>query len=259
MIPRMEHKTGPSKTPSLTGGLPLYLPLKAAIDWACALALLVAAAPIMTLVGLAVAATSRGPIFYSQMRLGQGGTPFRIYKFRTMRHRCEASSGPVWSIANDPRATPIGGWLRNTHLDELPQLWNVLRGDMSLIGPRPERPEIAAKIEQLLPEFRQRLCIRPGLSGLAQVLMPPDTDLQTVQNKLAHDQEYIRHLGLLLDVRIGLATVLCLAGFKTRVTGWLVRDFTPPPLTLRLEQQLPQMTAASLAHSPPPARKPLAA
>jgi lipopolysaccharide/colanic/teichoic acid biosynthesis glycosyltransferase len=168
----------------------------------------------------------------------------------------------VWSVANDPRVTRAGRWLRDTHIDELPQLWNVLRGEMSLIGPRPERPEIAARIERSLPEFRDRLSVRPGLSGLAQVLLPPDADLQTVQNKLAHDLEYLRSVGPGLDLRIALATVLCLARFGPRVTGWPVRHHACfPPLTLERAAEAPAASAGSTAgvEAPITAEAPLAA
>src|SRR4029079_17010160 len=135
-----------------------------------------------------------------------------ILKFRTMRADCEAATGPVWSIADDPRTTRVGRWLRSSHLGELPQLWNVLRGEMSLIGPRPERPEIAEKIERVLPAFRDRLRVLPGITGLAQVLQPADADLETVRHKLAHDLQYVRHAGPKLDLRIAASTVLHLSG-----------------------------------------------
>lgn len=225
-----------------------YGPLKAAVDWVAALLLLLGLAPFLACVAVAVALTSPGPIIYSQTRLGKAGSHFRIWKFRTMVHGCESGTGPVWSIANDPRTTCIGRFLRRTHIDELPQLWNVLRGEMSLIGPRPERPEIAAKIEQVLPEFRDRLEVRPGLSGLAQVLIPPDADIHTVRRKLTHDVEYIRCFGLVLDVRIALATVLCLAGFPPVIAGWLVRDAarvtTPKSSPV---QELPPMTISAFS------------
>jgi lipopolysaccharide/colanic/teichoic acid biosynthesis glycosyltransferase len=189
-----------------------YLPCKAAIEWCAALVMLVLAAPLMLGLAILVRLTSEGPIGYSQLRFGRNGRTFRIYKFRTMVSRCEAETGPVWAIANDPRTTRIGRFLRDTHLDELPQLWNVLRGDMSLIGPRPERPEIAARIERTIPEFTQRLLVRPGITGLAQMRLPADSDLDTVRRKLAHDLYYIKHLSFWLDVRIALSTPLRLLG-----------------------------------------------
>lgn len=188
--------------------LPHYGLVKSVMEWIAALAMFVATLPFLIVLCAVLKCTSRGPALYSQMRLGRHGRPFRLYKLRTMADGCEAETGPVWSIAGDPRATVIGRWLRATHLDELPQLWNVLRGEMALIGPRPERPEIATQIERALPEFRHRLVVRPGLTGLAQMLRPPDEDLNTVCHKLAHDLEYIRRMGPVLDVRIALATGL---------------------------------------------------
>src|SRR4051812_10014952 len=129
----------------------LYLAVKVATEWTLSLVLLVLTAPLIVLFAAAVKLTSPGPIFYLQTRLGLNGKTYRICKLRTMRHNCEAATGPVWAAQNDPRITPIGNVLRSTHMDELPQLWNVLCGDMSLIGPRPERPEIVARIERDVP------------------------------------------------------------------------------------------------------------
>ena len=106
------------------------------------------------------------------MRLGKNGRPFRLHKIRTMRHDCEKATGPRWAVPGDPRITPLGRFLRQTHLDELPQLWNVLRGEMSLVGPRPERPEFVPDLEQAIPHYRDRLLVRPGVTGLAQVQLP---------------------------------------------------------------------------------------
>lgn len=204
-----------------------YLALRAAAEWAISLVLLITALPLLAVLAVLLKISSPGPVLYTQMRLGQHGRQFRIYKLRTMSHGCESETGPVWSIAGDPRATTIGRWLRVTHLDELPQLWNVLRGDMSLIGPRPERPEIAEHIEHALPEFRHRLLVRPGITGLAQVLRPPDADLDTVCLKLAHDLEYIRRLGPVLDARIAAATVLGLTMPGARAAKVLVGGCAP--------------------------------
>ena len=174
--------------------------------------------PIFVVAALLVKLTSRGPIFYSQIRLGLGGRPFRIYKLRTMYLDSEALTGPCWSTKGDPRVTPVGRFLRRTHLDELPQLWNIFCGEMSLIGPRPERPEMAAGLEQAIPRFRQRLLVRPGLTGLAQVQLPPDTDVESVRLKLAHDLYYLEDLSFLLDCRIFVATIFVVLGLPLRVT-----------------------------------------
>jgi lipopolysaccharide/colanic/teichoic acid biosynthesis glycosyltransferase len=116
------------------------------------------------------------------------------------------ASGPAWSTAGDPRVFPVGRLLRRTHIDELPQLWNILRGDMSLLGPRPERPEFVPQLEKVLPCYRRRLSVLPGLTGLAQVHLPPDSDLESVRRKLAFDLYFVRRRSLWLDARIVAAT-----------------------------------------------------
>src|SRR5206468_12888401 len=129
----------------------LYDGFKATADWAIALILFSVSLPVVAFAGLLVKITSHGPATYCQIRVGRNGKPFKIYKLRSMYDNCEARSGAQWSTKNDPRVTPIGRILRRTHLDELPQLWNVLRGDMSLIGPRPERPEFVNVLEKEIP------------------------------------------------------------------------------------------------------------
>lgn len=183
-----------------------YSGVKTAVDFLLACALMLAAAPIIAVLAILVKRASPGPAFYSQMRLGLNGRPFRIWKLRTMIHNCEAVTGPVWSGKHDERVTPIGRILRDTHLDELPQLWNVLRGEMSLVGPRPERQEIARRIEARVPGFGLRVLTKPGLTGLAQLRVPPDVDISDVPQKLAQDILYLRHQGLLLDLRILIST-----------------------------------------------------
>jgi lipopolysaccharide/colanic/teichoic acid biosynthesis glycosyltransferase len=173
---------------------------------------LVILAPVIALTALLVRATSRGPAFYTQTRVGRNGRLFTIFKIRTMIHECESLTGPRWSMPGDPRITPIGHFLRRTHLDELPQLLNVLRGEMSLIGPRPERPEFTAKLERALPAYPERLRVRPGVTGLAQVHLPGDTSLASVRIKLAHDLYYIQQLSPGLDVRIMVCTLLRVLG-----------------------------------------------
>ena len=143
-----------------------------------------------------------------------------------MSHNCEAKTGPVWAAPDDPRVTTLGRLLRVTHLDELPQLWNVLRGDMALIGPRPERPEIAAKIERYLPSYHGRVTVRPGVTGLAQMLLPADSDLEGVRRKLAHDLYYCNHVSLLLDLRIAICTPIYFLAAATReLSQRLVRGY----------------------------------
>jgi lipopolysaccharide/colanic/teichoic acid biosynthesis glycosyltransferase len=147
-------------------------------------------------------------VFYSQTRVGRNGKPFTIYKIRTMINNCEVLTGARWSMPGDPRITPVGWFLRRTHIDELPQLWNVLRGEMSLVGPRPERPEFVPRLEETIANYSDRLLVKPGLTGLAQVQLPPDTDLASVQRKLAYDLYYIQHAGFWLEARIYVATAL---------------------------------------------------
>ena len=146
-------------------------------------------------------------MIYCQIRLGLNGRRFTIYKIRSMYHDCERVTGPRWSMPGDKRVTWIGKLLRATHIDELPQLWNIIRGDMSLVGPRPERPEIVVTLELAIPCYQHRLQVRPGVTGLAQVQLPPDTDLESVRRKVAYDLYYIEHSSLWLDIRLIVATI----------------------------------------------------
>jgi lipopolysaccharide/colanic/teichoic acid biosynthesis glycosyltransferase len=199
-----------------------YPPVKALCDFALALLLCLPALPVVLLAAVLVKLTSRGPAFYTQTRVGRDGRPFVIYKLRTMLHNCESLTGPRWCLPGDPRVTPLGRLLRLSHLDELPQLLNVLRGEMSLVGPRPERPEFLPELERELPAYALRLAVRPGVTGLAQVRLPPDTDLGSVRRKLAHDLYYIRHLGPWLDLRLLLCTALYALGVPFRLSGRLL-------------------------------------
>lgn len=196
--------------------------VKSGLDRLCGAALLVPALPVITACALAVKLTSRGPVLYSQIRSGLDGRPFRMYKIRSMYHDCEAQTGAVWAKRMDSRVTPVGALLRETHLDELPQLFNVIRGEMSLIGPRPERPEIVERLNREIPGYQGRLAVRPGLTGLAQVELPPDTDLDDVRNKLAYDLHYVRRVGLRLDVCIFLCTMLHIMGLTLIEVGRLL-------------------------------------
>jgi lipopolysaccharide/colanic/teichoic acid biosynthesis glycosyltransferase len=188
-----------------------YLPLKRAADIVLSLVLLVVTAPLMLIAGLAVVITSRGPAVYRQVRLGIGGKPFTVLKLRTMVKDAEAKSGPIWSTGTDSRVTPIGNLLRRTHIDEFPQLWNVLLGHMSLVGPRPERPEFVAKLEWEIPYYRERLRVRPGITGLAQLRLPPDSDTEGVRRKVIHDLYYVQYVSPWLDFRLLLLTAWALA------------------------------------------------
>lgn len=204
-----------------------YLGYKRAVDLIFASLLLLAFTPMLVVVGLLVRVTSRGPVIYSQTRLGRDGVPFMIYKFRSMTHNCEQKSGARWATRSDPRVTAVGKFLRITHLDELPQIFNVLKGDMSLVGPRPERPEFIPMLEATLPRYRQRLLVKPGVTGLAQVYLPPDTSIESVRTKLAFDLHYLGILSLSLDLRLMLATGLQAGGVPcklVRLLLWLPRE-----------------------------------
>jgi len=205
-----------------------YALCKATGDFVAAIVLFILTAPLMVLLMVLVKLTSRGPVVYSQTRLGRDGRPFSIYKIRTMLSNCEATTGPRWSTADDPRITPVGRFLRRTHLDELPQLWNILRGDMSLVGPRPERPEFVTQLEQAIPCYRERLAVRPGVTGLAQVHLPPDIDLNSVRRKLVCDLFYIAQLSFWLDLRILVCTALGLLGIPYATSRKILR--VPSPL-----------------------------
>jgi lipopolysaccharide/colanic/teichoic acid biosynthesis glycosyltransferase len=203
-----------------------YVATKRVMDVVLAALLAIPALPMVLVAMAVVRLTSRGRAIYSQTRLGLGGRPFTIYKIRTMFDRCEERSGPRWSDhRGDPRVTPVGWYLRKFKVDELPQLWNVLRGEMSLIGPRPERPVFVGDLEVAIPHYRRRLLVRPGLTGLAQVQLPPDTDLESVRLKLACDLYYIQHLSLAMDLRILLGTANYLAG----IPFWLTRSLYRVP------------------------------
>lgn len=213
---------GASRTAPCAAGT-RYLLVKSVIDWIAAMLLFLIAAPMIAVMAILTKLSSPGPAFYSQIRLGRRGRSFRMYKIRSMTHNCEAGTGAVWSAGSqDTRITRLGRILRETHLDELPQLVHVLQGHMSLIGPRPERPEIVARIERSLPRYRERLLVKPGLTGLAQVQLPADENLDDVRRKLAYDLHYVRHVSLWLDVRIMSATTLHLSSLCLNTLGKLL-------------------------------------
>jgi lipopolysaccharide/colanic/teichoic acid biosynthesis glycosyltransferase len=179
--------------------------LKRASDVVLAAALLVACAPLLLIVALGQRLSERGPVFYSQVRVGRYGRPFRIHKLRTMRVDAE-TDGPSWAAPDDPRRTRLGGLLRRTRVDELPQLWNILRGDMSFVGPRPERPEFVAELERTLPFYGWRHLVRPGLTGWAQINYPYGAGVEDAERKLEFDLYYLRHPSWLNDAGIVLRT-----------------------------------------------------
>lgn len=152
---------------------------------------LILAAPVIVVCVALIKLTSKGPAFYTQMRVGKNGKLFRIYKLRTMYCGAEGGGGAMWARRGDNRVIPVCRWMRRSHVDELPQLVNVIKGEMSLVGPRPERPEIMAQLKQHYPEVEKRLTVRPGITGLAQVRCGYDTDIDKFRNKLMADLEYI--------------------------------------------------------------------
>jgi len=187
-----------------TTGIPPQLAwAKRLMDICLSLTGLLLALPFLPFIALAVKASSPGPVFYGQKRVGLGGRVYTLWKFRTMRRDAEAGTGPVLSRAGDPRVTGVGRFLRHYRLDEIPQLWNVLTGSMSLVGPRPERLEFVREHARSIPYYEQRHLIRPGLTGLAQLSARYDTP---VEEKLRYDLLYAKRYSLLLDLRILLLT-----------------------------------------------------
>ncbi|MDC3958731.1 TIGR03013 family XrtA/PEP-CTERM system glycosyltransferase [Polyangium jinanense] len=180
---------------------------KRILDVVCASLGLVLASPLMLLTALAIKLDSAGPVLYSQVRAGVYGRPFTIYKFRSMRTDAEADGKARWASEDDPRVTRVGRFIRKTRLDELPQLWNVLAGDMSLVGPRPERPNFTEELEKAIPFFRQRLFVKPGLTGYAQVRYHYGATTEDQLEKLQHDLFYIKTLSVWFDLSILLDTV----------------------------------------------------
>jgi lipopolysaccharide/colanic/teichoic acid biosynthesis glycosyltransferase len=188
--------------------------------------------PFLAIVGTLIKLDSPGPIFYAQERIGLNrrrsrnggppagperrkadgfGRPFTIYKLRSMAVDAERNTGPIWAAEKDPRVTRVGRILRKTHLDETPQFWNVLRGEMSLVGPRPERPAFVRTLAESLPEYPMRYQALPGITGLAQVRSTYDSSIETVNRKLQYDLYYVRHNRLLLDLKILAETVKVVA------------------------------------------------
>jgi sugar transferase (PEP-CTERM system associated) len=182
--------------------------MKRALDIVCASLGLVLAAPLMLLAAIAIRLTSPGPVLYHQQRVGKNGHIFTVHKFRSMRVDAEAATGPVWASKDgDPRVTPIGAFLRRSRLDEVPQLWNVLKGDMSFVGPRPERPEFVADLTNQIRFYGQRHIVRPGLTGWAQVRYTYGATTEDALQKLQFDLYYIKNLSIALDLFIIFETV----------------------------------------------------
>jgi exopolysaccharide biosynthesis polyprenyl glycosylphosphotransferase len=181
--------------------------LKRLIDLVVSFLVVVIGLPVWILIALMIRLTSSGPAIYRQRRIGQKGREFTMYKFRTMREDAEAETGPVWATEDDPRYTAVGRWLRKTRLDEVPQFFNVLRGDMSLVGPRPERPFFVEKLAREIPLYSRRHRVKPGITGWAQVKWKYDTSLEDVQQKVKYDLFYIENMSLRRDLQILFRTI----------------------------------------------------
>lgn len=196
-----------------------YSGVKVALDYTVAVLLLPLAILLVCVSAAAVKLTSPGPAFYTQTRVGLNGRRYKIIKLRTMHHNCELRSGVKWSQKGDTRITRVGRILRVTHIDELPQLLNVIMGEMSLVGPRPERPEVikAKGLDHLVPGYKHRLLVKPGVTGLAQVQLPADTDVTSVRHKVVYDLYYVRNQSLWLDLRVLAATTLKAMGVGPRM------------------------------------------
>ncbi len=190
-----------------------YFLAKRAIDILGATIGLVILSPLLVLIAVLIKLTSRGPVVYSQVRVGKDGKHFNIYKLRTMRVDAEKHTGPVWTSKNDNRLTSIGRFLRKTRIDEIPQFINVIQGDMSLVGPRPERPMFVEKLKTQICDYEKRLSVKPGITGMAQVLHRYDETLADVRKKIKYDVLYMKNVCFWTDISIILRT------FRVVLTG----------------------------------------
>lgn len=186
---------------------------KRVVDLSAATAGLICLVPLVPLIALAIKLDSPGPTLFRQVRVGRGDRPFVLMKFRTMREDAEAGTGAVWSQVDDPRITKVGNFLRRSRLDEIPQLLNILRGDMSLVGPRPERPEFVSELKKKIPYYSERHYVKPGLTGWAQVLYPYGSTVDDAIEKLRYDMYYIKNISIILDIYIIIKT------FKVVILG----------------------------------------
>lgn len=201
---------------------PLYFRFKHVAERIVAAVMVVLLSPLILFLIVLVRLTSSGPGIYRQERVGLNRQTFDVFKLRTMYSDAEADGQAKWCTKGDPRITPLGRFLRRTHLDELPQLWNVAIGDMSLTGPRPERPVICEKLKTQIPGYYQRTLVKPGITGLAQINLEPDTSIDDVRRKQCLDLHYIQTAGLWLDTRMVFATFLRMFGIRgARVMRWM--------------------------------------
>lgn len=190
---------------------------KVIFDFIFSVIALILLSPLIALIALGVKLTSPGPVFYTQDRVGQKGQLFKIIKFRTMVDAAESQSGIVWAQKSDPRLTQFGKFLRDHHLDELPQFLNVIKGEMSIIGPRPERPYFVDQFSESIPGYTRRHAIKPGITGLAQTRQNYDVTLDDVKRKLAMDVMYIKQMCWIVDFRIFFQTVRILLTGKVPI------------------------------------------
>lgn len=170
-------------------------------------AILILTLPLMILLGILIKLDSPGPIFFRQERVGEAGRPFMLVKFRSMRQDAEAASGPVWAMEDDPRVTRVGRIIRKLRLDELPQILNVLKGEMSFVGPRPERPYFVEQLSEQIPFYSLRFAVKPGVTGWAQVRYPYGASIEDAREKLRYELYYIKNMSILFDLWIIFQTV----------------------------------------------------
>ncbi len=180
----------------------IYWQIRPMVDFSIALISLIIASPVFVVIGMIIKISSSGSVFYTQVRVGKNGQYFNIIKFRTMNTDAESKTGPVWASKADTRITGLGRFLRKTHMDELPQLINVLIGDMSVIGPRPERPHFIDMLSKEIRGYERRLSVKPGITGLAQCSHKYDETIRDVRRKLRYDVLYIEKMCLMLDLKI---------------------------------------------------------
>ncbi len=222
-----------------------YFRIKSAVDRSITAVLMLCALPLMLIVALAILVCDGRPVFFRQIRVGKNGRLFRIWKFRTMQRNAEQRTGAIWSSVTDPRVTRLGRWLRCSHLDELPQFLNVLGGDMNLVGPRPERPEIVPQLANKLPDYLKRTQVRPGITGQAQLRLGYDQSVADIPRKVACDLQYIRTAGFLQDVALLASTLPHIA--RKRYHRWS-SDRRRPALDIATPQQDQASSLGDLTH-----------
>jgi len=197
--------TSPPFNPS-----PTYLVAKRCLDVLAAIIGLILLSPLFLVVAILIKLDSQGPVFFNQERVGKNGRLFRIHKFRTMVQDAERKTGPVWARKDDPRLTVVGGVLRKAKIDELPQLFNVIKGEMSLVGPRPERPCFVQRFAEIMPGYNRRHDVIPGITGLAQLRNGYDKTPDDIYRKVRYDVTYIQKMGLAIDLRLLMETFLAI-------------------------------------------------